>query len=203
VRRLRDLGLFALVVIVAVVALVVVLRRPIQRVMGVDVDFGPGGRAELVVPDGYAASVFATGLSSPRFMAVSADGTLFVADPGAQRVVALPDRDANGRADEVVEVGAGYESAHSAAFEGDGSLLVAGEGRLFRLELGPDMRERTRSVVLDGLPTGGHSTRTIAVLPDGQLLLWSVRAATPAPRATRAGRRSTSSRPRADRAVPT
>jgi glucose/arabinose dehydrogenase len=104
-------------------------------------------------------------------MAVSADGTLFVADPGAQRVVALPDRDANGRADEVVEVGAGYESAHSAAFEGDGSLLVAGEGRLFRLELGPDMRERTRSVVLDGLPTGGHSTRTIAVLPDGQLLL--------------------------------
>jgi glucose/arabinose dehydrogenase len=33
------------------------------------------------------------------------------------------------------------------------------------------MRERTRSVVLDGLPTGGHSTRTVAVLPDGQLLL--------------------------------
>jgi glucose/arabinose dehydrogenase len=171
VRRLRNLGLFALAVVVVAVVLVVALRRPLQRVMGVDVDLGPGGRADVVVPSGFAASVFAEGLSSPRFMALSADGTLFVADPGAQRVVALPDRDRDGRADEVVEVGTGYDSAHSVAFEGDGSLLVAGETRLFRLGLGSDMRELTRSVVLDGLPTGGHSTRTVAVLSDGRLLL--------------------------------
>jgi glucose/arabinose dehydrogenase len=49
--------------------------------------------------------------------------------------------------------------------------LVAGETTLFRLRLGDDLREAERSVVLDGLSTGGHSTRTVAVLPDGQLLL--------------------------------
>jgi glucose/arabinose dehydrogenase len=104
-------------------------------------------------------------------MAVSGDGVLFVAERGADRVVALPDRDSDGRVDEVVEVGRGYESAHSVAFESDGSLLVAGEKTLFRLRLGDDLREAERSVVLDGLSTGGHSTRTVAVLPDGQLLL--------------------------------
>ena len=96
---------------------------------------------------------------------------LIVAEPGADRVIALPDRDANGRADETIEVGRGFESAHSVAFEPDGGLLVAGETRLFRLTLDGDLREAARSVVLEGLTTGGHSTRTVAVLPDGQLLL--------------------------------
>ena len=104
-------------------------------------------------------------------MSVSPDGVLFVAERGADRVVALPDRDADGRADETIEVGRGYESAHSVAFEPDGGLLVAGETTLFRLRLGADLREAERSVVLEGLTTGGHSTRTVAVLPDGQLLL--------------------------------
>ena len=139
--------------------------------MGVTVDIGSGGLAELVVPDGYEVSVFAQGLISPRFMSVSPDGVLFVAERGADRVVALPDRDADGRADETIEVGRGYESAHSVAFAPDGGLLVAGETTLFRLRLGADLREAERSVVLEGLTTGGHSTRTVAVLPDGQLLL--------------------------------
>jgi glucose/arabinose dehydrogenase len=170
-RRLRNLGLFALAVVVVVVAAVVVFRRPLQQVMGVNVDLGAGGRAELVVPEGYVASVFAQGLASPRFMAVASDGTLVVADPSADRVVALPDSDGDGVADGIVEVGTGFQRAHSLAFEADGSLLVAGETTLIRLALGPDLRERSRSVVLDGLTTGGHSSRTVAVLPDGRLLL--------------------------------
>ena len=63
-------------------------------------DSGAGGRAELVVPEGYAASVFAEGLAGPRFMAVSPDGVLFVAERGADRVVAMPDDDRDGVADE-------------------------------------------------------------------------------------------------------
>ena len=171
VRRVRNLALFAVVAGLIAIVAVVALRPVIQRAMGVNFDVGPGGRAELVVPDGYVASVFAEGLASPRFMAVAADGTLFVAERGADRVIALPDRDADGMADEVIEVGRAYESAHSVAFEADGSLLVAGETTLFRVRLGDDFKEADRSVVLDGLTTGGHSTRTVAVLPDGQLLL--------------------------------
>ena len=156
---------------VAAVVAVVALIRPVQQAMGINVDLGGGGRAELVVPDGYEASVFAGPLATPRFMAVSSDGTLVVAERGADRILAVPDRDLDGVADEIVEVGKGFGGAHSIAFEADGSLLVAGETTLFRLRLGPDLRERTRSVVLDGLTTGGHSTRTVAVLPDRQILL--------------------------------
>ena len=170
-RRVRNLALFTIVAAVVAAVGVVALRPVVQRAMGLNVDVGFGGRAELIIPDGYAVSVFAEGLASPRFMAVSADGVLFVAERGANRVVALPDRDADGTPDEVVEVGRGYESAHSVAFESDGSLLVAGETTLFRLRLRDDLKEAERSVVLDGLTTGGHGTRTVAVLPDGRLLL--------------------------------
>ena len=170
-RRLGRLGLVAVGAIVVATAVFVLLREPIQQAVGVSADIGPGGRAELGVPDGYVASVFTEGLNTPRFMAVAPDGTLVVAERGADRVIALPDRDADGLADQTIEIGTGYEGAHSVAFERDGSLLVAGETTLFRLRLGSDLRERSRSVVFDGLTTGGHSTRTIAVLLDGQLLL--------------------------------
>ena len=170
-RRVLNLAIFAAVIGAVAIIVVVALRPVVQRAMGVNVDVGGGGRADLVVPDGYEVSVFAEGLASPRFMAVSGDDVLFVAERGSDRVVALPDRDADGVADEVVEVGRGYESAHSVAFEADGSLLVAGETTLFRVRLGDDLIEAERSVVLDGLTTGGHSTRTVAVLPDGDLLL--------------------------------
>jgi glucose/arabinose dehydrogenase len=171
VRRIRNLGLFAIIASLVALALVVVLRPVVQRAIGVNVDIGSGGLAELVVPDEYEVSVFAEGLASPRFMDVSADGMLVVAERGADRIVAIPDRDADGRADEAIEVGRGFESAHSVAFDADGSLLVAGETQLFRLRLDADLREADRSVVLEGLTTGGHSTRTVAVLPDGELLL--------------------------------
>jgi glucose/arabinose dehydrogenase len=170
-RRLRNVALFALLAVAVAVGTVVVLRRPIEQAAGVSADLGPGGRAELVVPEGYVSAVFAEGLATPRFMAVAPDGSLVVAERGADRIIAFPDRDRGGGADEIVEVGKGYEGAHSIAFEADGNLLVAGETTLFRVRLGPDLRERSRSVVLDGLTTGGHSTRTVAVLPDGQVLL--------------------------------
>jgi glucose/arabinose dehydrogenase len=171
VRRVRNLALFAIGAGLVAAVAVIALRPVVQRAMGFNVDVGFGGRADLVVPDGYGVSVFAEGLASPRFMAVSPEGVLFVAERGADRVVALPDRDADGTADEVVEVGRGFEQAHSVAFTPDGSLLVAGETTLFRLRLGEDLKEAERSVVLDGMTTGGHSTRTVAVLPNGDFLL--------------------------------
>ena len=170
-KRIRNLALFAIVAGLAAVVAVIALRPVVQQAMGVNVDIGGGGRAELVVPAGFEVSVFAQGLASPRFMAVSGEGVLFVAERGADRVVALPDRDGDGSADEVIEVGRGFEQAHSVAFEADGSLLVAGETTLFRVQLDNDLKETARSVVLDGLTSGGHNTRTVAVLPDGNLLL--------------------------------
>lgn len=172
-RRVRNLAIFAIASLVVLGGLAYAFRGPIlARLFGVSFDIGPGGEVALVLPAGYEASVFARGLDGPRFMAVSPDGVLFVAERGADRVVALPDADQDGDADEVVEVGSGYGNAHDIEFEADGSLLVAGEEVLYRVTLEADLlREDGREVVVDGLPTGGHSTKTVEVLPDGVLLL--------------------------------
>ena len=136
-RRIRNLGLFA---IIASLDCARSRRRPAPGRPAGDGDqrrhrVRRSRRARSSRTD-TRCPVFAEGLASPRFMDVSADGVLFVAERGADRVVALPDRDADGRADETIEVGRGFESAHSVAFEPDGRLLVAGETRLFRLSPG-------------------------------------------------------------------
>lgn len=169
-RRIRNLALFGIAVVAILIGLAWTFRVQLAPFLGVNVDAGTGGRAGLRLPEGYEASVFAEGLSGPRFMAVSADGTLFVAERGADRVVALPDTDRDGAADEVVEVGSGYGDAHDLAFTEDGGLLVAGSGALYRITLDEGV-EAERAVVVGDLPTGGHGTKSVAVLPSGDVLL--------------------------------
>lgn len=171
-RRARNLALFAVGALVVLGGLALIFRGPILgRLFGVNFDAGPGGEATLVVPSGFVASVFAEGLDGPRFMATSPDGVLFVAERGADRVVALPDEDGDGRADEVIEVGVGYGSAHDIEFTDDGALLVAGETAVHLVTL-DELTEAERTVVVDGLPGGGrHTTKTVEVLPGGDILV--------------------------------
>jgi glucose/arabinose dehydrogenase len=152
------------------IGLAFVFRQQLQPLLGVNFDAGGGGRADLALPDGYEADVYAEGLSGPRFMTTSPSGVLFVAEKGADRVIALPDADGDGLADEIIEVGTGYGSAHDLAFEADGSLLVAGQETLWRVTL-DGLAEASREAVIEDLPTGGHSTKSVAVLPSGEILL--------------------------------
>jgi len=169
-RRIRNLAVFGVAAFVVFAAIAWVLRSQLAPFFGVNFDAGPGGRAELTLPAGYTATVFAEGLSNPRFMAVSSDGVLFVAERGVDRVVALPDADADGSADEIVEVGIGYGNAHDIEFTDDGTMLVAGEETLHVVTL-DGLRETGRRTVVDGLPRGGHATKTVEVMPDGRILL--------------------------------
>ncbi len=170
-KRIIRLGLFAVFVISFLMVGAWTFREPILQAMGLSFDRGLPGETELVLPDDYRSSVFASGLAHPRFMALADDGTLFVAEQGADRVVALPDRDGDGAADEHILVGEGYDSAHSLAFADDGRLLVAGSGSLFGVELDEDLHEQARETMLEYSGGGGHSTRTVAVMPDGSLLV--------------------------------
>jgi glucose/arabinose dehydrogenase len=169
-RRIRNLAIFGIVTLALAAGLIWIFRAQLAPALGVNLDAGLGGRAELTLPAGYTATVFADGLSNPRFMAVSPDGVLFVAERGADRVIALPDADRNGSADEVVEVGIGYGSAHDLEFTDDGTLLVAGEETLHAVTL-DGLRETGRRSVVEGLPRGGHATKTVEVMPDGRILL--------------------------------
>ena len=169
--RLRSLALFGLISLILVAGLGWTFRAQLAPWLGVNVDVGSGGAADLRLPDGYAGAVFAEGLDNPRFIDVSPDGVLFVAERGADRVVALPDADADGKADEIVEVGAGYGRAHDIEFTAEGALLVAGETTLWEVTL-DGRREAGRRAVAAELPSGGfHSTKSVEVLPSGAVLL--------------------------------
>lgn len=169
-RRIRNLAIFGTAALALLAGLVWTFRVQLAPFLGVNVDGGVGGLVEVRLPGGYEASVFADGLAGPRFMAVSADGILHVAERGADRVVALPDADRDGLADDVIEVGSGYGNAHDLAFTDDGRLLVAGTEALYSVTL-VDGIEAGREIVVGELPTGGHATKSVAVLPDGTVLL--------------------------------
>ena len=122
------------------------------------------------LPDGFQMNLFAHGLNQPRFMAWSPEGVLYVTEPADGEVVALPDRDNDGVADETIIRVAGLNRPHGLAFH-EGYLYLAETGRVIRhrfVEGGPALREP--EVIVADLPVGGqHWTRTIAFGPDGML----------------------------------
>jgi glucose/arabinose dehydrogenase len=121
----------------------------------------------ISLPSGFAISVFAQGLSGPRMMAFGPDGQLYVADRGNDRIVRLPDRNGDGVADGVEAVATGLNSPDSLAFYQDGSLYVSTPTQIIRLSE-PDANGdfQKSQVIVDGLPGGGHSTRTVVFSPD-------------------------------------
>jgi glucose/arabinose dehydrogenase len=170
-HRLIRLTVFAILVGALVLGGAWLFREPLLRAAGISFDRGLPGETALALLAGRTASVFASGLEHPRFMAVAPDGTLLVAEQGEDRVIALPDRDGDGRADAGVVVGSGYDGAHSLAFAEDASLLVAGSGTLYQVTLDTNLREVEREAILTYPRGGQHSTRTIVVTPDGSLLV--------------------------------
>jgi glucose/arabinose dehydrogenase len=124
----------------------------------------------LTVPDGFAVGVFASGLGAVRFMTVDPGGALLASVPDRGVIIALPDRDGDGRADGVETVVAGLDRPHGLAIRA-GRLYVGETGRVVRLRYDTAaMRASQPEVVVPDLPHGGHHwTRTIAFSPDGAL----------------------------------
>jgi len=126
------------------------------------------GDQTLSVPAGYTISIFAEGLGSARFLAVDADGALYVTDQ-LGRVLRLPDADGDGVADQVETVLDGLDSPHGITFH-DGALYIAEESRVISAEDrdGDGSFESVETLIPD-LPEGGHWSRTIRFGPDGLL----------------------------------
>jgi glucose/arabinose dehydrogenase len=130
---------------------------------------------QISLPAGFKISVFGEGLRNPRMMAIGPDGQLYAAERGAGRIVRLPDRNQDGLADRVEVAASGLESPSSLAFYSDGSLYVGETNRILRLPppvSGAAFGEA--EVVIDGLPGGGHSTRTVLFSPDFSSLFVSI-----------------------------
>jgi glucose/arabinose dehydrogenase len=136
----------------------------------------------ISLPPGFVIEVYAEGLVSPRSMALSESGTLFVGTrmrpqaiqqgvAGGGVVYAIRDQNGDQRADEVIEIAQGLNVPNGVALR-DGALYVAELDRILRFD---DIEARLRNppepvVVSDDFPDDWlHGWKYIAFGPDGKL----------------------------------
>ena len=167
-NRNRWLWLLAIIAIILLVGggiLYTTFRRQVS-LAGV---VAGGDETPLQLPPGFTAQIFAGDLNGPRFITFSPEGILHVSDRGKDRIVALPDADGDGRADEIRVIAENLESPHSLVFH-DGDLYAGLPTGVIRLgDRDGDGLYEEQTTVIDDYPTGGHSTRTVLFLPDGRM----------------------------------
>lgn len=131
----------------------------------------PAVPATLTVPAGFKVSLFASDVTGGRLMAVSPDGVLYVARQPKGDVVALPDRNKDGKADSVDVVASGLTRPHSLAFQ-KGYLYIATNPAVMRVkyENGKVVGAPEKFIDLP-VSTTSHWTRTIGFDKAGKLYI--------------------------------
>lgn len=129
--------------------------------------------APLGLPPGFRADVYATGLSTPRFLSFSPQGDLYVAELGqtsAAVIKVLPDRNRDGKADFTRVFASGLSWPNNVAFYGN-SAYVGDPTRVWRFQdMDGDLVADTRDTVVSGIQgTGRHRTRTVGFGPDKKM----------------------------------
>jgi glucose/arabinose dehydrogenase len=131
--------------------------------------------SQLLLPAGFTATVVASGLSAPRFMAFDRDGSLLVADQDAGAIYRYgPNADTtiepSGQAPEPLISGlTGPSSLAFTDIDGATWLYVGEETQITRFPYGAGGDVGEGEVIVPDLPTGGHHTRTVAFGEDGKL----------------------------------
>lgn len=125
--------------------------------------------AALKLPAGFSAAVFATKLGTPRMMAVSPSGVLYVSNLRDGKILALPSQ-GGGKADKVVEVATGLMLPSGLAFHGK-DLYVGETGRIVVLKNAdpPPAAPIAAQEVVKVPERGMHYTRTLLFGRDGKL----------------------------------
>lgn len=118
------------------------------------------------VPQGFTVDVFAKGLEGPRAILALEDGTVLVARPAMNDVIALRDTNNDGIADAMRTAVASVEGAQSLVMKGR-TLYVAGTNRIVAASRQPDGSFGEPRVVVEQLPAGGR--RALAAGDDGKL----------------------------------
>ena len=138
------------------------------------------GAHQLRVPAGFAASAFSPKLDGVRVVRVAPNGDVFAARtrPGIVQVL-RPSAD-RAKVDRVETFASGLQGPFGIAFYPPGPnpqwVYVAETTRVLRYAYKPgDLTASAKpEVVVSGLAGGGHTTRDIAVSPDGRTLYVSV-----------------------------
>ena len=121
----------------------------------------------VTLPPGFTISVYAEDLGNPRFMAYSPEGVLHVADQSGGRVLALPDTNSDGVAEEPQIVVSGLRRPHGITFY-EGALYVGETDKIVKFERAGE-GWGGKQILVSGIPTSGHGTRTVIFGQDGKL----------------------------------
>jgi glucose/arabinose dehydrogenase len=124
-------------------------------------------------PKGFTVSLYAGGLTDPRWMAVAPNGDVFLSEPSAGKITLLRDTGGTGHADMRTTFASGFDKPHGLAFH-DGSLYVGDVMAVWRIPYTAGATKggkRERVTAQHDLGIGGHFTRDIAFGPDGGLYL--------------------------------
>lgn len=128
---------------------------------------GDASDLKLNVPDGIRLTLFADNVSKARHMAFDDQAILFLSRHRDGSVVALPDDNNDGKADRVVPIVNGHNQPHGLAFvqlDSGYYLYIAEQDRVIRLKrTAKPFTFGKPEVLVTGIPTGGHSTRTIKI----------------------------------------
>jgi len=131
----------------------------------------------LKLPPGFSIRIFAQNLGSPRVLKLDPTGTLLASIPAQGRIVALPDKNGDGKADKVVTVIRHLTRPHGFAFhpQNPQRLYIAEVEQLGLYDYDPQNLNATFKRKIAELPSGGrHWTRTLLFSPDAQRLLISI-----------------------------
>lgn len=118
----------------------------------------------LYLRPGFHISLFADHVSGVRNLVLGPGGVVYAALQGPGRVVKLVDANGDGVAESVTDVATGLDGPFGIAFRGD-TMYVGEETQVRRWIPG----NATPQTVVPGLPSGGHSTRTVVFGTDGSL----------------------------------
>jgi glucose/arabinose dehydrogenase len=139
-----------------------------------------GPQAPFSVPEDFSATIYAREVPGARVLIRDEAGTLLLSQTKEGKVVALPDADSNGVADEAVTILQGLREPHGMYVRcEDGGLdcvlYVAETDALRSYTYDQSALTAVDPQYLLELPSGdGHFTRTLLPHPDGKMLLIAV-----------------------------
>lgn len=120
----------------------------------------------LYLRPGFHIGLYADHVGGVRNLVLGPGGVVYAALQGAGKIVKLVDGNGDGVAESVTDVATGLDGPFGIAFRGD-TMYVGEETKIRRWVPG----NTTPQPVVSGLPSGGHSTRTIVFGLDGFLYL--------------------------------
>ncbi len=126
------------------------------------------------VPAGFQINIFATGFKEPRWLTVSPNGDIFLADTHGGAIYILRDAQHTGGAQQRETFLSGLDEPFGIVFHDD-YIYVGDTDAVLRYKFDPKTSKLLgQAEKLMDLPRGGHSTRALMFSLDGQHLFVSV-----------------------------